>query len=395
MKPFKTNAVFVLSLLLAQLGWQCKGEPKDAKTGTESMEQAAPIQRIEKRAYGRLPDGGNVAQYTLRNKAGMEVDVITLGGIITRWTAPDRNGVYQDVVLGFDSLEPYVKENPFFGALVGRYGNRIAGGQFELDGQTYTLARNNGANHLHGGVRGFDKVLWEASAAPDNDRAQLLLDYHSPDGEEGYPGRLDVRVVYTLTDDNALEITYQAVTDKPTVVNLTQHTYFNLSGDFSHDILDHELQLNADAYLPVDTGLIPTGEIRPVAGTAFDFTQPKTIGRDLDANDPQLRVGGGYDHCWVLRREGPGLMPAATAYHPRSGRLLQVATEEPGVQFYIGNFLDGTLPAQGGGKYGKRSGFCLETQHFPDSPNRPEFPSTRLDPGQVYRTRTVFSFSTR
>ena len=395
MKPFKSNAVLVLSLLLAQLGWQCKGETKATKTGTDTMEQTSPLKRIEKSAYGRLPDGREVARYTLRNMAGMEVDVITLGGIITRWTAPDRNGVYQDVVLGFDSLEPYVKENPFFGALVGRYGNRIAGGQFELDGQTYTLARNNGANHLHGGVRGFDKVLWEASPGHDTDRTQLLLDYHSPDGEEGYPGKLDVRVAYTLTDDNALEVSYQAVTDKPTVVNLTQHTYFNLSGDFSQDILDHELQMDADAYLPVDTGLIPTGEIRPVAGTAFDFTRPKAIGRDLNNDDPQLRVGGGYDHCWVLRREGPGLMPAAIAYHPESGRLLRVSTEEPGVQFYIGNFLDGTLPAQGGGKYGKRSGFCLETQHFPDSPNRPEFPTTRLDPGQVYQTRTVFSFSTR
>ena len=395
MKPFKSNTVLVLSLLLAQLGWQCKGETKDTQTGTDTMEQTTPLKRIEKSAYGRLPDGREVAKYTLRNTAGMEVDVITLGGIITRWTAPDRNGVYQDVVLGFDSLQPYVKENPFFGALVGRYGNRIAGGQFELDGQTYTLARNNGANHLHGGVRGFDKVLWEASAGHDTDRARLLLDYHSPDGEEGYPGKLDVRVVYTLTDNNALEIDYQAVTDKPTVVNLTNHSYFNLSGDFSHDILDHELQMDADAYLPVDTGLIPTGEIRPVAGTAFDFTRPKAIGRDLNNDDPQLRVGGGYDHCWVLRRESPGLMLAATAYHPKSGRLLKVSTEEPGVQFYIGNFLDGTLPAQGGGKYGKRSGFCLETQHFPDSPNRPEFPTTRLDPGQVYQTRTVFSFSTR
>jgi len=395
MKPFRSKAVFVLSLFLAQLGWQCKGEPKEATTPSEAMEQTTPLSRIEKSMYGQLPDGREVAKFTLRNRAGMEVEVITLGGIITRWTAPDRNGEYRDVVLGFDSLEPYVTDNPFFGALVGRYGNRIAGGQFELDGQTYTLARNNGANHLHGGVRGFDKVLWEASPGHEEDRARLVLDYHSPDGEEGYPGKLDVRVVYTLTDDNALEIDYQAVTDKPTVVNLTNHSYFNLSGDFSHDILDHELQLNADAYLPVDTGLIPTGEIRPVSGTAFDFTEPKAIGRDVETPDPQLRVGGGYDHCWVLRREGPGLVLAATAYHRPSGRLLQVSTEEPGVQFYIGNFLDGTLPAQGGGKYGKRSGFCLETQHYPDSPNRPEFPSTRLDPGQIYRTRTVFSFSTR
>ncbi len=393
MKFFKSTSVFVLSLILAQLGWQCKGETKDAKP--EIMEQSIPFTRIVKSAYGIMPDGSHVAKYTLRNATGMEVDIISLGGIITRWTAPDRNGVFKDVVLGFDSLQPYVKDNPFFGALVGRYGNRIAGGQFSLDGQSYTLARNNGANHLHGGIKGFDKVLWDAFPGRDTDRALLMLDYHSPDGEEGYPGKLDVRVTYTLTDDNSLEIDYQAVTDKPTVVNLTNHSYFNLSGDFTHDILDTELQLHADAYLPVDTGLIPTGEIRPVAGTPFDFTEPKTIGRDLEADDAQLRVGGGYDHCWVLKREGPGMAPAATAYHRASGRLLQVSTDEPAVQFYIGNFLDGHLPAKGGGTYGKRAGFCLETEHYPDSPNRPEFPSTRLDPGQIYRSRTVFTFSTR
>lgn len=393
MKPFKSPTAFVLSLLVASLSWQCKDTSKDAKP--ETMEQATPLTRIEKSAYGTMPDGRHVGKYTLRNASGMEVDIISLGGIITRWTAPDRNGVFKDIVLGFDSLQPYLTDNPFFGALVGRYGNRIAGGQFSLDGETYTLARNNGANHLHGGLKGFDKVLWEAFPGRETDLARLVLDYHSPDGEEGYPGKLDVRVVYTLTDDNTLEIDYQAVTDKPTVVNLTNHSYFNLSGDFTHDILDTELQLNADAYLPVDTGLIPTGELRPVAGTPFDFTQPKAIGRDVEADDAQLRVGGGYDHCWVLNREGDGLALAATAYHRESGRLLQVSTTEPAVQFYIGNFLDGHLLAKGGGTYGKRAGFCLETEHYPDSPNRPEFPSTRLDPGQIYRSRTVFAFSTR
>ena len=223
----------------------------------------------------------------------------------------------------------------------------------------------------------------------------MRLDYRSPDGEEGYPGKLDVRVVYTLTDDNTLEVSYQAVTDKPTVVNLTQHTYFNLSGDFSQNILDHELQLNANTYLPVDAGLIPTGELRPVAGTAFDFTMPKTIGRDVATQDEQLILGGGYDHCWILNKANDKMSIAATAFDKNSGRVLQVATEEPGVQFYIGNFLDGSLPAKGGGTYGKRSGFCLETQHYPDSPNRPEFPTTRLNPGEVYFTRTTFSLTTR
>lgn len=394
MKTFKSTSVFVLSALLAGLFWQCKGESKTNNSAT-NMEQAAPITRISKINYGNLPDGRDVAKFTLRNQNGMEVDIISLGGIITRWTAPDRNGNFEDIVLGFDNLESYLQENPFFGALVGRYGNRIAKGTFSLDGETYTLAQNNGENHLHGGLKGFDKVLWEAAPGNDLDRARLRLDYRSADGEEGYPGRLDVRVEYVLTDNNELEVSYQAVTDKPTVVNLTQHTYFNLSGDFSKDILNTELQLNADAFLPVDAGLIPTGELRPVAGGAFDFTQPKTIGQDVEAEDEQLSLGGGYDHCWVLNKNGKDFSVAATAYDKESGRVLKVSTTEPGVQFYIGNFLDGTLPAKGGGTYGKRSGFCLETQHYPDSPNRPEFPTTRLNPGEVYQTQTTFTFSTR
>jgi aldose 1-epimerase len=394
MHSFRSISIFVISAALATIFWQCKGDPKITNAATDTM-ATVPITRVSKIKFGNLPDGRHVAKYTLRNQAGMEVDILNLGGIITRWTAPDRNGNFEDIVLGFDTLEPYLDENPFFGALVGRYGNRIANGSFSLDGEVYTLAKNNGKNHLHGGITGFNKVLWDASPGHETDRASLRLDYRSPDGEEGYPGKLDVRVVYTLTDDNTLEVSYQAVTDKPTVVNLTQHTYFNLSGDFSQNILDHELQLNANTYLPVDAGLIPTGELHPVAGTAFDFTIPKTIGRDVAAQDEQLILGGGYDHCWILNKANDKMSIAATAFDKNSGRVLQVATEEPGVQFYIGNFLDGTLPAKGGGTYGKRSGFCLETQHYPDSPNRPEFPTTRLNPGEVYFTRTTFSLTTR
>lgn len=394
MHSFRSTSIFVISAALATIFWQCKGDPKITNAATDTM-ASVPITRVSKIKFGNLPDGRHVAKYTLRNQAGMEVDILNLGGIITRWTAPDRNGNFEDIVLGFDTLEPYLEENPFFGALVGRYGNRIANGSFSLDGEAYTLAKNNGKNHLHGGITGFNKVLWDASPGHETDRASLRLDYRSPDGEEGYPGKLDVRVVYTLTDDNTLEVSYQAVTDKPTVVNLTQHTYFNLSGDFSQNILDHELQLNANTYLPVDAGLIPTGELRPVAGTAFDFTMPKAIGRDVAAQDEQLTLGGGYDHCWMLNKANDKMSIAATAFDKNSGRVLQVATEEPGVQFYIGNFLDGTLPAKGGGTYGKRSGFCLETQHYPDSPNRPEFPTTRLNPGEIYFTRTTFSLTTR
>lgn len=391
---FKSTSVFVLSAAIATLFWQCKGENKTSNAAIDTM-STVPINRISKIKFGNLPDGRDVAKFTLRNQAGMEVDIINFGGIITRWTAPDRNGNFEDIVLGFETLEPYLEENPFFGALVGRYGNRIAKAQFSIDGETYTLAKNNGANHLHGGITGFNKVLWDAAPGHETDRARLRLDYRSADGEEGYPGQLDVRVEYVLTDDNTLTVSYQAITNKPTVVNLTQHTYFNLSGNFSQAILDHELQLNADTFLPVDAGLIPTGELRPVNGTPFDFTTPKTIGQDVDAENEQLALGGGYDHCWVLNKAAQGLTPVGTAFHKPTGRVLSVATSEPGVQFYIGNFLDGTLPAKGGGTYGKRSGFCLETQHFPDSPNRPEFPTTRLNPGEVYYTETTFNFSTR
>lgn len=391
---FRTLAVLTATCILALAGIQCKGDGKAPQTQTDMKDSADALTRVESRIYGTLPDGRVATLYTLRNAAGMEVDITNYGGIITRWTAPDRNGEYADIALGFDSLQPYVEGNPFFGALVGRYGNRIAKGRFSLDGQTYQLATNNGENHLHGGNKGFDKVLWEARDKAGNDRAAVILVYRSPDGEEGYPGMLITSVSYTLYDDNSLEVNYQAGTDKPTVVNLTQHSYFNLSGDFATPITDHVMYLNADAYLPVDQGLIPLGELRPVEGSAFDFREPKPIGRDIDAADPQLAIGGGYDHCWVLNEGDSELVLAATVLHPGSGRKLEVMTTEPGVQVYTSNFLNGSVIGKGGVPAGHRTGFCLETQHFPDSPNREEFPSTRLDPGQRYQSRTVFKFTT-
>lgn len=384
---------FVLLLYLLHLG--CKENKKESKLekGTPNTQQGGePLGKI---IYGEMPDGRKVEQYTLSNAAGMEIDVITYGGVITRWTAPDKNGNYGNIVLGFDKLEQYLEGNPYFGALIGRYGNRIAKGSFSLDGTTYTLATNDGENHLHGGEKGFDKVLWQAQGKKTADGSSLVLSYTSANGEEGYPGKLKVQVTYTLTADNGLDIRYEARTDRPTVINLTQHSYFNLSGNFGQDILDHELFLDADTYLPVDSGLIPTAEFRPVSGTPFDFSRSKPIGKEINAGDSQLQLGQGYDHCWVLNHGENDFGLAATAYHPNSGRLLEVYTDEPGIQFYSGNFLDGSLPAPQGGTYGQRSGFCLETQHFPDSPNQEGFPSVRLDPGNIYTSRTLFKLTTK
>jgi aldose 1-epimerase len=340
--------------------------------------------------FGTMADGTTVDAHTLKNAAGMEVTAIAYGGIITSLKVPDRNGTVGDVVLGFDHLEGYLKGHPFFGAIVGRYGNRIGGATFTLDGQTYTLAKNNGPNHLHGGVKGFDKVLWKMAAIAGQNAIELTRT--SPDGEEGYPGNLAVKVTYTLTDRNELIVDYEATTDKATPVNLTQHSYFNLAGEGSGDILGHEVTINADRYTPVDATLIPTGEIASVEGTPFDFRQATPIGARINADHPQLKAGGGYDHNWVLNRSGEGLQLAARVVEPKSGRTLEVRTLEPGVQFYAGNFLDGSITGKGGHVYGHRTGFCLETQHYPDSPNKPNFPSTILQPGQQYKTRTVFTF---
>jgi aldose 1-epimerase len=334
--------------------------------------------------------------YTLTNASGMEVRVVTYGGIILSLRVPDRDGKLGDVVLGYDALARYFKASPYFGSIIGRYGNRIARGRFTLDGKEYTLAGNNGPNALHGGLKGFDKVVWRAAPFEKDEGVGVVFSYTSRDGEEGYPGKLDAKVTYTLADANTLRFDYHAVTNKPTPVNLTQHSYFNLAGDGAGDVLGHELLLKAKSFTPVDSTLIPTGEIRSVAGTPFDFTAPHTIGERIGAEDEQIKFGGGYDHNFVLDREaGDSLQLAARVYEPTSGRVMEVSTTEPGVQFYSGNFLDGSITGKAGHVYRQRTGFCLETQHYPDSPNKPAFPSTILKPGQEYRSRTVYAFSVR
>jgi aldose 1-epimerase len=347
--------------------------------------------------FGTTDRGEAVSLYTLKNAHGMEATVLDYGGVIVSLQVPDRNGRLDDVVLGFDSLPDYQRGSPYFGAIVGRYGNRIARGRFTLDGRTYTLATNNGPNHLHGGVRGFDKVVWAAAPFARGDSVGLVLNYTSRDGEEGYPGTLLATVTYTLTDKNELIFDYHATTDRATTVNLTQHSYFNLAGDGKGDILGHVVVLNADRFTPVDSTLVPTGELRSVAGTPFDFRTPTAIGARIDRDDEQLRYGRGYDHNFVLNKAGapgaPGAPePAARVYEPTTGRVMEIATTEPGLQFYSGNFLDGTLRGKRGVVYRHRYGFAMETQHVPDSPNKPAFPSTILRPGEQYRSRTIYRF---
>jgi aldose 1-epimerase len=351
--------------------------------------------RVTRTPFGQLPppDGRAVELFTLTNAHGVEVRVMTYGAIITVIRTPDRGGQLDDVVLGFDSLAGYLKDSPYFGAIVGRYANRIANGQFTLDGTTYRLAKNNGPNALHGGVRGFDKVLWSAEPFQSDSGVGVTLRYTSQDGEEGFPGTLVARVTYTLTPRDELVVEYEATSDKATPVNLSQHTYWNLHGTAGGSVLDHVLMLNAAAFTPVDATLIPTGELAPVAGTPFDFRAVTPIGARIAQENTQLRVGGGYDHNWVLDRGSkPGLVHAARLVEPSSGRMVDISTTEPGVQFYSGNFLDGTIKGKGGRVYAYRSGLCLETQHFPDAPNHPGFPSTILRPGGTYRSRTVFAF---
>jgi aldose 1-epimerase len=346
---------------------------------------------ITRAPFGQLPDGQAAELFTLKNEKGMVVTITNYGGTIVTWTAPDRAGQYDDITLGCADLAGYLKGTPYFGAIIGRYGNRIAKGQFALDGQPYRLATNNIGNHLHGGIKGFDKVLWSATPQ-DGPEPALKLTYTSKDGEEGYPGNLAVTVVYTLQKDNALKIDYTATTDKKTVCNLTNHAYFNLKGHHKGDILGHELQLAASRYLPVDSTLIPDQTApAPVASTVFDFTSQMAIGKRInDTSAVQIRYGLGYDHCWVLDDSSDALKQAATLYEPTSGRVLRVYTTEPAIQFYSGNFLDGTVVGKGGTPYAHRTGLCLETQHYPDSPNRPDFPSTVLEPGQTYRSTTVY-----
>jgi aldose 1-epimerase len=353
----------------------------------------AAAQRAEH--FDKTPDGSDVDIYTLNSKGGAEARITNYGGILVSLKVPDRGGRLADVVLGFESLEGYHRTgSSYLGALIGRYGNRIAKGRFTLNGVEYKLATNNGPNHLHGGVRGFDKVVWTARPLKARNGSALELTYVSADGEEGYPGTLSVRVVYTLTDANELKIDYSATTDRDTVVNLTNHSYFNLAGEGSGDILGHLLTIYADRFLPTDATSIPTGELRPVRGTPFDFTKPTSIGARVEADDEQLKWAKGYDHTFVIRGRAGTLRRAARVEEPKTGRVMEVWTTEPGVQFYTGNYLDGAA-GKSGKPYGVRTGFCLETQHYPDSPNKPDFPSTVLRKGGGYRTTTVYKFAAR
>jgi aldose 1-epimerase len=348
--------------------------------------------KVTKSTFGNTKDGQAVDMYTITNSKGMEMKVITLGGIIVSLKVPDKAGKFDDVALGFDSVAPYEENKPYFGAIIGRYGNRIANGEFKLNGHTYHLPKNDGPNTLHGGDNGFNKKVWKAEPFEKKDSAGVIFTYTSKDGEEGFPGNLNTKVTYTLSNKNELTFVYDATTDKPTPVNLTQHSYFNLSGEGNGDILSHVLQLNANQFTPVDKTLIPTGEIRDVKNTPLDFTKPTAIGERINSDYEQIVLGKGYDHNFVLTRKGHGMDLAARVKDPKSGRVLEVYTTEPGVQFYSGNFLDGTLTGKNGHKYGKREGLALETQHFPDSPNHPNFPSTILQPGKTYHTTTMLKF---
>lgn len=340
--------------------------------------------------FGKTEKGEVVNLYTLRNRNGVEIAIINYGARVVTLKTPDARGRLADIALGFDSLKGYEGPNPYFGAIVGRYGNRIAKGKFTLDGKEYTLAKNNGENSLHGGLVGFDRVIWSRKTEESNGVQKAIFSYTSKDGEEGYPGTLNVTVTYSLGNNDDVQIDYHATTDKATVLNVTNHTYFNLAGQGNGDILNQVMQLNADRFTPVDAGLIPTGELKDVTGTPFDFRKPTVIGSRIGDKDEQLTLGKGYDHNYVLNRSGSGLVMAAKAVDPPSGRALEVWTTEPAVQFYTGNFLDGTVVGKNANNYAQRTGFCLETQHYPDSPNHPDFPTTVLKPGEEYKTTTVW-----
>lgn len=383
----------IAAVLLANTAQAQNNPGTNAGSGTGS--------NIQTSVFGYLPDGRQVDVYQFTNANGIELRVTNYGGIILSLKTPNTSGEFDDIALGFDSMEAYLSDeyrqaNPYFGAIIGRYGNRIAGGEFTLDGETYSLATNDGSNHLHGGQQGFDKVLWQAESFENETGMGLVLRYTSEDGEEGYPGRLESEVTYTLTDSDELVVDYRAVTDKTTPINLTQHSYFNLKGEGNDTILDHQMMINATAFTPVNDTLIPTGEVRPVNGTPFDFTQATTIGERIEQDDEQLAFGGGYDHNFVLDRDDGAsseLVLAAKVWESQSGRMVEITTTEPAIQFYSGNFLAGDLIGKQGQAYQHRSGFALETQHYPDSPNQEGFPSTLLEPGETYRSRTVYRFS--
>jgi aldose 1-epimerase len=381
------GALVVLLTALLSLFYSCTSYNADGKEVKGKM-------NIQVRPFGKTPEGEDVKLYSLTNSKGIQADIITYGGIVVSLYVPDQQGRLGDIVLGYDNLSDYIKNNPYFGCIVGRYGNRIAKGKFTLDGKQYTLATNNDQNHLHGGNKGFDKVVWKAETVQSENEVGVKLSYLSEDGEEGYPGNLSCTVTYTLTENNELKIDYEATTDKPTVCNLTHHSYFNFTG-CERDILGHELMLNADRFTPVDAGLIPTGQLQSVKDTVMDFTKQTPIGAGINSDYEQIKFAGGYDHNWVLNRKDQELILAARVYEPTTGRVMEVLTTEPGIQFYSGNFLDGTITGKEGKVYKKRYGFCLETQHYPDSPNKPDFPSTVLLPGEKYKTTTIYRFSTR
>jgi aldose 1-epimerase len=348
-----------------------------------------------KNLYGTTPDGQKVLAYTLANRNGVEARIITYGGILISLRVPDRTGTLADVVLGYDTLEGYLADKTYQGAVIGRCAGRLSGAAFTLNGKRYPLAANNGTAHIHGGLRGFDKVIWVVDERESDPGRSLTLRHRSPDGDEGYPGTLDVRVAYSLSEENDLFIEYAASTNKPTIVNLTQHAYFNLAGPAGGSILDHELFVDADRFLPIDQNLIPTGKTRPVKGTPMDFTSPAPIGARINADDEQIRRARGYDQNWVLNPSKKELRIAAVLHHRASGRFMGVFTTEPGLQVYSGNFLDGSAVGKGGTPLTYRKGLCLETQHFPDAPNRPEFPSIVLEPGSILQSTTVYRFTTR
>jgi len=380
---YKTTVLHILLLTLFVSGMMAQG----AATKKRKHE-------VRKESFGKTGDGRPVDLYTLTNSQGVELRAMTYGGIIVSLRVPDKSGNLGDIVLGHEKVDGYMNNPTYFGVIVGRYANRIANGTFTLDGVKYTLPKNDGPNSLHGGTDGFNKKIWEAKEFKNAKGVGVAFSYLSKDGEEGYPGNLNVKVSYTLTDENKLIVDYEATTDKATPINLSQHSYFNLAGEGSGDILGHHLMLNADRFTAVDKTLIPTGELRPVQGTPFDFSKPTAIGARINQDDEQLVVGHGYDHNWVLNRTGEGLNLAARVHEPTSGRILEVFTTEPGIQFYSGNFLDGTITGKHGHVYKHRYGLCLETQHFPDSPNHPDFPSTILRPGKKFQSQTVFKFST-
>jgi len=380
--------ILVLGLLIVTGFAACRKSEAPAAPAASDSGKGRTSMNVVKTPFGSLPDGSAVDLYTLTNSNGITAGLMTYGATLVSLNLPDRNGAFADCVLGYETLDGYLKASPYFGAIVGRYGNRIAKGKFTLDGKEYTLATNDGANHLHGGLKGFDKVLWKGEAVRDSSGVGVRFSYLSRDGEEGYPGNLEAVVTYVLNDSNELIISYEAKTDRPTVVNLTHHSYFNLAGG-TRNILGHELTLVADRYTPVDAGLIPTGVLAPVAGTPMSFETPAAIGSRIAA------VPGGYDHNYVLMSGGKTMALAARVVEPESGRVMEISTSEPGIQFYSGNFLDGTITGKGGRVYQKHWGFCLETQHFPDSPNHPSFPSTVLRPGETLRSMTIHKFSAK